>query len=238
MDRSKNTELNEKLEALATEAKAKFALARKGSWEALLNHKAVGCILLQAKELRPKGYLKWAKESLNIGKAWCANLTFLAGNWHEFEQAHSWAESKGEIVGHKGYGVEKAVALIKRYRKAMDPASKEAGEAPKRASKVRALEEEVENLQRQRDNLLLLNGQLMAKLGSAAWKRPEPLDEAVKALAEKVSRLWRAGSTQGERESAEMRLKEMAQKRGWEFENFLSACRIERPVDWTSAEAA
>jgi hypothetical protein len=241
MDRSKNTELDEKLEALATEAKNKFALARKGSEESLLNYKAVGEVLIEAKALRPKGYLAWAKEHLDIGKQWCANLVFLATNWPEYEQARSWAEEKGEILGRKEYGVDGAVALVKRYRKETNPATQKGEDSPKRASKTSMLEAKVESLERLVADLMAQNAGLMRELAGDVVRsmpaKPMPLDVQIRDKAQKVSRLWHSGFY-GEPGAAENILREMAQSRGWEFDAFLRECGIERPVDWTSAEAA
>src|SRR4051812_7178117 len=99
MDTSKNTDASKRLETLANEAKNKFTLARKGSEQSLLNYKAVGDILVQAKALRPRGFGKWTKDTLDIGKQWTSNLVFLSVNWSDYQGARSWAEDKGEILG-------------------------------------------------------------------------------------------------------------------------------------------
>jgi hypothetical protein len=239
MDTSKTTDASKRLETLATEAKKQFTLARKGSAASLLAHKAVGEALIEAKELCPNGYLKWAKENLDIGKQWCAHLTFLAANWADYDTARSWAEVKGQPLGRKEYGVEGAVALIKRYRKAMDPSAQDGGAAPKRPSKVSQLKGEVESLKRKLAEKEAQNELLWAQVaGAGISKLPEPLDDSTRRRAEKTGNLWRQGGTAGECTSAEQALRRMAAERGWLYEAFLKECGIERPVNWTSARAA
>ncbi|GEO16064.1 hypothetical protein [Microvirga aerophila] len=235
---SNETDADKRLEILAKEAKNNFTLAWNGSEASLRNYKAVGEALIEAKTLRPNGYLKWAKAHLDIGKQWCANLVFLALNWLDYEQARSWAEAEGQPLGRKEFGVDGAVALIKKYRKSMDPAAHDSGDAPKRETKVSKLEAEVESLKQQLAGVMAQNALLMARIAGAVPKNPEPLDERTKDRARKESMLWRAGTTQGESAAAEERLRTMAQNRHWEFEAFLRECRIERPVNWTVAKAA
>ena len=49
------------------------------------------------------------------------------------------------LAGRKEYGVDGAVALIKRYREETDPAAQKGEDAPKRKSKTSKLEAKVES---------------------------------------------------------------------------------------------
>lgn len=232
--------------------------ATKSGSASLEAFRAVGEKLAEAKELLPRGkFGPWAVSEFGFQKEWRRCLLTLANDWHCLEQARSWAEANGRVLGRKEFSVNGAIDLIREWRTAIDPAL-QAARAEKRARRSRAdagssanaggadHETELTKLRRNLNEALHHMAKQSARIEALetelrAGIHPEiepGVDDATKERARKAAVLWARGATDGECAAAESRLRDMAARCGLAFDAFLSECGIERPVHWTYAMAA
>ncbi|WP_046861625.1 DUF3102 domain-containing protein [Microvirga massiliensis] len=232
------------LQAIAADIQKTLARARHASESSLKDFRSIGEALIKAKPLLPRGgYLEWARETFHFSKQWCSALTKLAASWSDYESARSWAEAEGRLLGRREYSVDGALGLIRQWQRAMAPAP-EAGEDNRKQRKP-SIKEELAETRRKLDEALETIERLQAMVSpgpkhgpSARNGKSAPLDFETREKARKVAALWHRGSTGGECSGAEGRLRHFAQKCGYEFEDFLVACGIESPADWTFSRAA
>lgn len=208
----------------------------------LLAYRDAGEALHELKALVPHGIFgQVATELCGCSKQWRACLMKLAREWSNVETALAWAEEAGRPLGAKAYSVEGALALLKEWRRAQNPAAYPA-KPRSSASKTRSASSIRENAQ--------LIYQLHAAIAyGVAWEQrfaaaypPNPdrarqdLDDEHREKIRKVAALWQRGGTAGESAAAVDRLFEIADRLGWALPLLLRECAIESPRDWTFDE--